>query len=132
MKIEIEIKNGFIVPQKTTLKDGVYLVDPKNQDLRSTKQNAAYHLYFNMLAVELNNAGYSFKKVMSEPDRYKADIDWSSHLIKEYIWRPIQKVVCNKKSTTQLNKDGVNKIYDLVNRYTSNMGVFVPFPSIEE
>jgi hypothetical protein len=132
MKLEIEIKNGFIVPQKTTLKDGVYVVEPKNQDLRSTKQNSAFHLYFNMLAVELNDAGYSFKKVMSEPNRYKADIDWNSNLIKEYIWRPIQKVVCNKKSTTQLNKDEVNKIYDLVNRYTSNMGVSVPFPSIEE
>ena len=131
-KIEIEIKNGFIVPKKTELKDGIYIVEPKNQDIRSLKQNAALHLYFTILAVELNNAGYSFKKVMSEPQRYKADINWNLDLVKNYLWKPIQDVSFKKKRTSSLNKDELTKVYDLVNRYTSNMGISVPFPNIED
>lgn len=132
MKIEIQVKDGYIVSQKIDLKDGIYVVDPKNQDTRSLKQNSALHLYFNMVAVELNNSGYSFKQVMSEPNRYKADIDWNLELVKEYLWKPIQNAVFKKAKTSSLTKDELTKVYELVNRYTSNMGISLPFPHIED
>jgi len=132
MNLEIEIKDGFIIPQKTDLKDGIYIAKVSNMDLRTLAQNKSYHLYFNMLAVELNNAGYSFTKVVSNENLYKMDIDWSGLLIKENLWKPIQNAILNKKSTTKLNKEEVTRIYDNLNRYTSErMGISVPFPTYE-
>lgn len=132
MNIEINIENGFIVPQKTNLKDGLYVAKVSNMDLRTLAQNKALHLYLNMLFIELNNAGYSFTKVIRDERLYKMDIDWNMELAKENLWKPIQKAVFNKKSTTQLNKDEVTRVYDTLNRYTSDrMGISVPFPTYE-
>lgn len=132
MNLEIEIKDGFILPKKTTLKDGNYIAKVSNMDLRSIAQNKAFHLYFTLLSVALNDAGYSFTKVIKDEKLYKMDIDWSPNLIKENLWRPIQGAILKKKSTTELTKEEVTRIYDNLNRYTSErMGISVPFPTYE-
>ena len=133
MNVEIEVKNGFIIPQEVKLKDGIYVAKMANQDLRTLKQNASTHLYFTMLAKQLNDAGYSFTKVMREPALYKMDIDWNLELVKANLWKPIQVAIFDKQSTTSLNKQDITRIYDTANRYTSErMGISVPFPNYEE
>ena len=133
MNIEIEVKNGFVIPQEVKLKDGIYVAKVSNQDLRTLAQNSAMHLYFTMLAKQLNDAGFSFTKVMREPSLYKMDIDWNLELVKSNLWKPIQVAIFNKESTTTLNKQDVIRIYDTANRYTSErMGISVPFPNYEE
>lgn len=130
MKIEVEIKDGFVQPRKVNIKDGIYVCELKNQDLRTLAQNNAIHLYLTMLSSELNGAGYSFTKVMRTPQLYKADIDWNMELAKSNLWKPIQEAILKKKSTTQLTKEEVTKVYDNLNRYTSErMGIGVPFPN---
>ena len=133
MKLEIEIdENGFLIPQKTSLKKGVYIVDAKNQDLRTLAQNNAMHLYFTMLANELNKSGYSLTKVMREPQLYTAEIEWSLESVKSYIWKPIQEALYKKKSTTSLSKSDITRIYENANIYTSErMGIGLPFPNYE-
>lgn len=132
MTLEIEIKNGFILPQKTSLRDGIYVAKVNNQDLRTKAQNSAMHLYFTHLANELNGAGYSFTKVISDPELYKAEIEWSPLLVKEKLWKPIQEALYNKRSTTQLTKEDITRVYDNVNNYTSKrLKLGVPFPHYE-
>ena len=94
--------------------------------LRTIQQNKALHLYFTHLAQELNDAGYDMKKVI------KVDIPWNPYNIKEFLWRPIQRAMFGKISTTKLTTQDINKIYDTLNRTISQRtGVHIPFPSIE-
>lgn len=83
-----------------------------------------------MLAEELNDGGFSVKLVLAE----KMDLDWDSRLVKELLWRPAQKAITGKKSTTKLNKaEEITKIYDHLTRHLGEkFGVFVEFPHFED
>lgn len=99
---------------------------------RTLDQNAALHLYFSLVADELNAAGFPIKATL---EHYKVDIDWSAESVKSLIWKPIQKHLTGKKSTTELKKTGeIDEVYDHINRWLSNepFNVHVPFPNDPE
>ena len=135
MNITFEKRGNMLIPydkeeieKLNKLKDGIYQVKLSNLDLRTLTQNRAFHLYFTMVAVQLNNSGLYINKLIKE-NKYKADIDWSGNLVKEQLWKPIQNAILDKKSTTQLEKSEVDRVYNTLNRYLSGMGVSVPFPN---
>lgn len=136
--INVVIINGQIVPHgeedvkkiQSLNKNAIYGLDFKEFNTRTLTQNRAFHLYFNMVAVQLNNSGLYINKLIRE-DKYKADINWSGTLVKEQLWKPIQLAILDKKSTTQLERIEVDRIYNTLNRYLSNMGISVPFPNAE-
>ena len=135
MNITFEKRGNMLIPHDkeeieklNKLKDGIYEVKLSNMDLRTLAQNRAFHLYFTMVAVQLNNSGLYINKLIKE-NKYKADIDWSGNLVKEQLWKPIQNAILDKKSTTQLEKAEVDRVYNTLNRYLSGMGVSVPFPN---
>lgn len=98
------------------------------QNTRTLKQNSSLHLYFTLLADELNSAGYDMKKTI----RQEVDIPWNAYSIKEYLWRPLQEAQLGKKSTTELTTTEIDQIYDTLNRVIGERtGVSVAFPSIE-
>ncbi len=48
------------------------------------------------------------------------------------IWAPIQEVMYETTSTTELETDQVSKVYDVINKHTiEKMNVNVEFPSKE-
>ena len=95
---------------------------------RTTQQNKALHLYFRLLAESLNEAGLDMKKVLKPT----IDISWNERNVKGYLWRPIQNAQVIKKSTTELNSDEIDKIYEVINRHISEkFGIYVPFPNEE-
>ena len=97
---------------------------------RTEQQNRSLHLLFRMLAEELNLAGLDMRKTL-KPD---IDIIWTDKSVKEYLWRPIQKAMYQKKSTTELNKqEEIDKIYEVICRHLADKFGFEcpPFPSIE-
>lgn len=97
------------------------------EDKRTLQQNKALHKYFELLAIELNDAGLDMKKVIT------VDVPWNALTIKEWIWKPVQEAQLLKKSTTELTTPEVSKVYDTVNRLMAEkFGVSVPFPSYEE
>lgn len=69
-------------------------------EVRTLNQNKALHVFFDLLANELNNAGLDQRKVLKPG----VDIPWTSIAVKEQLWKPIQKALYKKTSTTQLNK----------------------------
>jgi len=96
---------------------------------RTNLQNAALHKYFSMLADSLNDAGWDMKKTLKP----EIDIPWNCETIKEYLWRPIQKAVIGKTSTTKADRTEYTKVYETLNRYTSSkLGVSIPWPSKDE
>jgi len=110
-------------------KDFEFSID-KIHNKRTIPQNNAMHLYFQLLADELNNAGYEMKSVFEVKD---TDVEWSGTTIKECLWKPIQKAMTGKDSTTEISKDEVDKIFETLNRHIGeNFGIHIPFPSIEE
>ncbi len=93
---------------------------------RTLTQNAAMHLFFEHLSQTLNEAGLDVMSTMKKD----VAIPWSARLVKEMIWRPVQKAVLGKDSTTKLNKLEISDVYDVINRHMSeNHGIGVSFPS---
>ena len=95
---------------------------------RTELQSRSLHLYLNNLSVAFNEAGLSvsivLKKLFKSPN-----FAWSAYLVKERIWREVQKQTLGKESTTKLSTTEVSIIYDSINRATSDkLGVSVPFP----
>jgi len=103
-------------------------MDIKKQK-RTNQQNKALHLYFKMLADTLNDAGLDMRKTLKP----NVSIDWTPETVKEYLWRPVQKVQLRKTSTTELTTDEITKVWETINRFLGeNHGVTQSFPSIEE
>lgn len=99
------------------------------QQSRTPKQNKALHLFFRLLADELNGAGLDMKKTLKP----EIEIPWNEENIKEFLWRPIQKAVLGKESTTELEGGEIDKVYEVLNRHLGDkLGVHVAFPSIED
>lgn len=105
------------------IKSCTHLEKPK----RTTSQNSALHLYFQLLADELNGAGLSIQHVLA---KYRVELDWDGGSVKENLWRPIQKALLGKLSTTELSKQqDIDRVYEHINRFVSQMGVHVSFPN---
>lgn len=95
---------------------------------RSTKQNNSLHKFCELLAHELNSAGLDMREVLKP----SVDIPWSKDAVKEFIWKPIQKSMNLKKSTTELTTKEVGEVYEVINRHISEkFGIHVDWPHIE-
>jgi hypothetical protein len=96
---------------------------------RTQQQNRALHLFYTMLAEELNNAGLDQRKVLKP----SIDIPWTLESVKNQLWRPIQEAMLSKKSTTELESKDIDKVYEVLMRHLGqSFGITVMFPSEEE
>lgn len=93
------------------------------------RQRRALELYLRQVADELNDAGYTVQLALKE----RMDISWSHDLVKELLWRPMQKAITKKHSTKLLNKaHEIDNIYEHLNRHLGEkFGLHVPFPHFE-
>jgi hypothetical protein len=99
----------------------------EDKKTRTITQNASIHLYFKLLAYELNEHGLDVMKVMS----HNVPIPWNENLVKELMWRKIQKAMTSKRSTAKLSTTQVSEIYDVINKHLINITdgeISVPFP----
>ncbi len=98
-------------------------------DTRTLRQNNAIHLFCELLANEFNERGLEITTVLAE----SVECPWRGESVKELIWRPVQRAVTGKESTTELNKvKDINEIYDPINKWLGEKWhIFVPFPCIE-
>ena len=100
----------------------------QNSKPRTLKQNSALHLMFTQLAQELNEAGFDMKKTLKP----EIDIAWNDYMVKEYLWRPLQKAILGKQSTTELTTKEIDKVFDTLTRHLGQkLGIELQFPSIE-
>lgn len=98
--------------------------------VRTLSQNNALHLYFEHLAKELNDGGYTVQLFLKQA----IDLDWNKESVKELIWRPVQEALIQKKSTTKLDKVvEIDLIWEHINRHIAEkFGIHVPFPHAME
>ena len=115
--------NSLIQKGKT-----IDLIEKKNT--RTTRQNSALHLLFTIVSSQLNEMGIEFQyyglkgKVLS--------VRHTPHLVKEHIWRPIQKALFDIDSTTKINTEQINEIVDVLAKYFAERGVVIQFPSKDQ
>src|SRR3990167_8375392 len=98
-----------------------------NKPTRSSAQNDALHVYFRQIAEELNEKGLDLVQTLP-----KVDIPWTEKLVKEALWRPIQKTWVGKESTTRLTTTDIDEVYDIVNKWLAGLGIHIPFPTQDE
>ena len=91
-----------------------FLAGIKPKKLRTSIQNRASHKDWLMIAEKLNDAGLDMRKVLKQ----EISIPWTTESVKEFIVKPIMKVMYNKKSTTQLEKntDEIEKLHNVIMR----------------
>lgn len=92
---------------------------------RTNTQNAAAHVFFEHVAVALNDAGFDFRVFIK--DGYP--VPFNENLVKEYLWRPIQKAITGKESTTKPETHEYALIYESLNIKLAEHGIHVPWPS---
>ena len=137
MDIGLVYKDGVFIPCNQTMaeeienafKEGNFyafkMIKYSDKRKRTLLQNASLHLYFTKLAKALNDAGLDMKKTLKP----ETDIPWSDYLVKEFLWKGIQKAMTGKESTCDLETDEVSKIYETLSRHLSTkLGVSLPFP----
>lgn len=101
----------------------------KSLDFRTKQQNRALHLMFTQTASQLNESGLEMRKVLAIKE---VDVPWNQVLVKEVIWRPLQKAVIGKKSTTELTTTEIDKVFVLLSKvFAERLGIEIEFPSIE-
>jgi len=138
VKIMVEVdtetlKDGMQQAKETIQRLGLKPEDVKPiHDQRTVAQNNALHLLFTQLAEELNEKGLDMRQLIRE----EVDISWTPYSVKEYLWRPLQKIITGKRSTTKLSKtQEIDTIYKNLNRIlierTKGEVCLPPFPSID-
>ena len=96
---------------------------------RTNRQNRSLHKYCEEVADALNAAGWDMKKTLKP----EVDIPWNKDMVKEHLWRPIQEIVLDKESTTELDTSEPSKVYDVLDRHLGEkFGIHVPWPQDEE
>jgi len=95
---------------------------------RTSRQNRSLHLMFSQLADELNEAGFDMKRTLKP----EIEIAWNEYMVKEYLWRPLQKAMLGKQSTTELTTKEIDKVFDNLARHLNQkLGLELFFPSVE-
>lgn len=99
----------------------------KKTSRRTLSQNNALHLWFQLLADALNDAGYSIQHVIKF---FTVELSWTKDSVKEILWRTTQKALLKKKSTTELNKqEDIDTVWEHLNRSLGEkLSIHVPFP----
>jgi len=99
----------------------------KVKDRTQTQSNSRW-LYLEMLATQLNEAGYDrvavIEKLKSKPT---VDVGNTKESLYELYWRGVQKAVYPE--VIRLDKKQIQKVYETMNRHTADVfGVSIPWP----
>jgi len=105
-------------------KDKIIKVDAKSGKTRTLTQNASLHKFCSMLAQSMNEAGFDFRVFIKEG----YPVPFTEELVKEYIWKPIQKAVTGHESTTKPEPKQYSEVYDVLNVKLAEHGLYIPWP----
>ena len=125
-KLEIDNKSEIALAMARLEGKCVKVTLETHTKQRTLTQNNALHLYFKLVAETFQEAGYDARMVFKP----EAEIPITEDMVKELMWKTIQKAITKKNSTNQLSTGEVSQIYDIMNRHISEkFGLHIPFPS---
>ncbi len=109
---------------------GEYVVEIKRlRKVRTLPQNNALHKFFELLADKFNEKNITVQLFLSKV----IELEWTPEIVKEIAWRPLQRLLTGKKSTTDLDNIGdIDNVYEHLNKHLGQeFEIHVPFPSKE-
>jgi Ser-tRNA(Ala) deacylase AlaX len=109
------------------IKKGARVEIKEHRQTRTTRQNNALHLLFELVAKELNDLGIPF--VYNGLKGMQFETQWTKQLFKDFVWKPIQKVMFGTDSTTKLTTEQIDKIFESINKFFAERGIEVTFPN---
>jgi len=90
---------------------------------RTLTQNSALHLWFQMLADELNAHGLDQRKVLKPG----VEIPWDEASVKKNLWKPVQEAVIGKQSTAEADRNEYTAVYEvLAHHLATKLGITAP------
>lgn len=110
-----------------SIEEGELVEVKKITKKRTLQQNRALHLFFKMLSDNFNDLGMTF--VYRGLKGIELETPYTETLIKETLWKPIQKALFDIESTTELTTEMINKILETLNKFFGEKGIQVNFPS---
>ena len=137
MKTVIHLRNRSDIRQVHSLLETVFgLVKQYEVEIRPTSkkrtglQNNSLHLWLTMLAEELNEAGFTQKKLLNLlKDGFEISCTLDS--LKEIV-QEVSYAMFGTRKTSELTTVQTTDLYDTVNqRFAEITGVSVPWPCIE-
>ena len=132
MKYNLSIKsdqNKFTIKAEYLKANGKEVELKAIKQTRTNKQNSALHLFFDFVSDELNELGLQYQYQGLTGKTF--EMMYTAHLVKEFIWKPIQKSLFDIETTTKLTTEQMNKVIDVITNFFSSQGVVLAFPSIE-
>ncbi len=125
MKINLIKHNGKLIPyadedrnKVDNFKDGaIYVCDIKNSDIRSIAQNRLIHQVCKNISDELTKQNISLNSVL------KHDTPPSMLAVKELMFKSVVLSLYGKDSTTKLNKDELNLVFDTLIMVLAHKGL---------
>jgi len=108
------------------------LLKGKKVDLtvpRTGNQNSSLHLFFTMIAEQLNELGQEF--CFTGITGKELSIPYTDVVVKHMFWKPIQKTMFDIDSTTKLDTSQLNQIINVFIKFFGDKGIIVEFPSEE-
>ena len=97
---------------------------------RSSPQNRAMHKLFTDISRHCNERGIDQKTMINTFNHYETPVTPES--VKE-TWRVIQYNMFNTHSTKHIEKEHVDMIYGVFNKFWSQLtGEHFPFPTVED
>lgn len=94
---------------------------------RTAKQNNSLHLFFKQMSEHLISRGIDLKMVTEN-----MEIPVTPGVFKEAIWKPLQKEILGKDSTTQLTTTEIDKVLIVIQKnFGQDWEIQQSFPSWE-
>lgn len=106
-----------------------HIIDQKAiKKTRSNDQNRALHLYYKHVATALLEVGidYHYTDFMTGETMC---IPMTGDLVKEWLWRPLQKEMFKIESTTKLTTQMINDILEVLSLWLGEKNKSVTFPN---
>lgn len=94
---------------------------------KTPKQRKALHVWFELLAEILNDAGLDKKVVLEALEKYGLYVPWSKESVKEDLYKPVMKAMTTKESTEQLNTKQPKEVCKVLGtRLSESLGITPP------
>ena len=122
--VKLKDKVAYFISKGKTID----LIEKRNT--RTTKQNSALHLFFTIITNQLNEMGLEYNYIGLKGQ--VIGTRYTTHIVKEFLWRPIQKTMFDIHSTKDINTIQINDIIDVLSKWFGEKGVYIEFPNIEK
>ena len=123
-------RGSFMVFVSEVMKDSAFVSLDRIKKVRTIKQNASLHKLFNHISDELINIGQTFN--FTGLKGMNIEVPFTPGIVKECVWKPLELVILEKSSTTELTNSDIQLIFDVLCKWFAEQGVIIVWPADTE